>query len=89
MPDDITTTPSPTQISPDGRTYRHKTSGSPFNGSSTLPGQTMSCFLCGMHRSRSMLRSRRLIGRHRAVCAPSCQKVGEPAGVPSHAAVGV
>ncbi|MFY9511603.1 MAG: hypothetical protein WAQ05_11595 [Rubrivivax sp.] len=63
-------------ISQDGLTYHHKAGGSPFSGSPALLGQTMSCFFCGRHRPRAMLRSRLLLGRHQAVCAPSCKAAG-------------
>lgn len=62
-------------INPDGMTYRHKPAGSPFNGGAGLKGQTMSCFLCGKHRPRSSLKSRRLVGRNHVVCAPDCHTV--------------
>lgn len=85
MLDDTTASPCSTHINPDGLTYRRKPSGSPFNGASGLQGQTMSCFLCGLHRPRSMLRSRLLVGRHQAVCAPSCKAL-EAAGQTEQAA---
>lgn len=74
MVDDTTAAAPRAQINPDGLTYRHKPSGSPFSGGAGLQGQAMSCFLCGRHRPRSMLRSRLLAGRHQAVCAPSCKE---------------
>jgi hypothetical protein len=37
----------------------------------------MSCFLCGKHRPRTLLQSRKLIGRHHYVCAPSCRALRE------------
>lgn len=72
LEDPAAATPS-AHINPDGLTYRHKPSGSPFNGGAGLQGQSMSCFLCGRHRPRAKLRSRLLLGRHHAVCAPSCK----------------
>lgn len=88
MFDDAMAKTAHTQINLDGLTYRHKPGGSPFSGGSGLQGQAMSCFLCGRHRPRSMLKSRLLLGRHQAVCAPSCReaeaagsgRVAEPAG---------
>jgi hypothetical protein len=35
----------------------------------------MSCFLCGKHRSRSLLKSRKLLGKVQFVCAPSCKEL--------------
>ncbi len=72
LEDTSAATPS-AHINPDGLTYRHKPSGSPFNGGAGLQGQSMSCFLCGRHRPRAMLRMRLLVGRHHAVCAPECE----------------
>lgn len=72
LEDTAASTPS-AHINPDGLTYRHKPSGSPFNGGAGLQGQSMSCFLCGQHRPRVMLRMRMLLGRHHAVCAPKCE----------------
>ena len=74
MLDDKTAKTAHAHINPDGLTYRHKPGGSQFNGGSGLKGQAMSCLLCGRHRPRSMLMSRRLAGRHQVVCAPSCQQ---------------
>ena len=37
----------------------------------------MSCFLCGTHRLRSSLTTRKFIGKSQAVCAPSCQGAKE------------
>lgn len=72
MPDQTASTAMPAQINADGLTYRHKPSGSPFNGGAGLRGQAMSCFLCGRHRPRSMLCSRRLLGKTHQVCAGGC-----------------
>ena len=71
------TASSPAQINPDGLTYRRKPSGSPFSGGTGRQGQAMSCFLCGTHRPRSMLRTRLHLGKHHAVCAPSCKAANE------------
>lgn len=76
---DESTSSSSAQINPDGLTYRRKPSGSPFNGGTGLRGQAMSCFLCGQHRPRSMLRARLLLGKHHMVCSPSCKTADEVA----------
>jgi hypothetical protein len=34
----------------------------------------MSCFLCGKHRPRAQLKTRKLLGRAQSVCAPSCKE---------------
>ncbi|MDZ7855895.1 hypothetical protein [Sphaerotilus sp.] len=75
MPDDTATTSTRARINADGLTYHHKPGGSPFSRGSGLHGQPMSCFLCGRHRPRSMLRSRSLLGKSHCVCAPSCNAV--------------
>jgi hypothetical protein len=57
-----------TRLSADGLRYSTKASGSPFTGA----GNTRSCFLCGVHRQNSSLKSKRVLGRIEMVCAPSC-----------------
>jgi hypothetical protein len=42
----------------------------------------MSCFLCGVHRPRAMLKMRKLLGRSQTVCDPSCKAVAEQSGTP-------
>lgn len=63
-----------TTIEPDGLRYRSKTPGSPFTAAGAFGAATMSCFLCGKHRPRSQLKSRRLLGKAQFVCAPSCKE---------------
>jgi hypothetical protein len=63
-----------TSIDPDGLRYRSKTPGSPFTAAGAFGAATMSCFLCGKHRPRSHLKSRRLLGKAQFVCAPSCKE---------------
>jgi hypothetical protein len=72
MPDQTLSTVEPSQINADGLTYRRKPSGSPFSGGAGLCGQAMSCFLCGRHRPRALLTSRRLLGKTHQVCAGGC-----------------
>ena len=62
----------------DGLRYKAKASGSPFTTSSAYAGNsTMSCFLCGKHRARSQLKTKKLLGRSQVVCSPSCAEVEE------------
>jgi len=68
--------PVKTTIDADGLRYRSKQSGSPFAASGVFSAATMSCFLCGKHRPRAALKSRKLAGRTQFVCAPNC---AEPA----------
>ena len=63
-----------TSIDSDGLRYRSKTPGSPFTAAGAFGAATMSCFLCGKHRPRSLLKSRRLLGKAQFVCAPSCKE---------------
>jgi hypothetical protein len=65
------------KIDANGLRYRNKTPGSPFAAQGAFASGTMSCFLCGKHRPRNMLKSRRLLGRNEAVCAPNCATVDE------------
>jgi hypothetical protein len=57
-----------TRLSADGLRYSTKAPGSPFTGA----GNTRSCFLCGVHRQNSSLKSKRVLGRTEKVCAPDC-----------------
>jgi hypothetical protein len=72
--DDIKTT-----IEADGLRYRSKAPGSPFATGQYFGAATMSCFLCGKHRPRSALKTRKLLGRSQSVCAPSCKALDEAA----------
>lgn len=62
-----------TAVMPDGLRYKSKPSGSPFKAGSSLGSATMSCFLCGKHRTRSMMKTRNVLGKAQAVCAPDCK----------------
>ena len=66
-----------TAILADGLRYKTKVSGSPFTAGTSMGGSTMSCFLCGKHRLRSQLGTRKVIGKSQAVCAPSCKELDE------------
>ncbi|MSQ76819.1 MAG: hypothetical protein EXR34_13850 [Rhodoferax sp.] len=61
----------------DGLRYKSKVSGSPFTAATSFGAATMSCFMCGKHRPRSQLMSRKILGKSQAVCAPSCKVLGE------------
>lgn len=56
----------------DGLRYKSKVSGSPFVTPAFSGNTTMSCFLCGKHKPRSELMSRRLFGKSHVVCSPKC-----------------
>ena len=63
------------QIMDDGLRYKAKVAGSPFGESARYAhNATMSCFLCGKHRPRDQLMTRKLLGRAQTVCAPKCVK---------------
>ncbi|HEY5582016.1 MAG TPA: hypothetical protein VIK56_12810 [Rhodoferax sp.] len=66
-----------TKILQDGLHYQSKVSGSPFSAAASFGGATMSCFLCGTHRVRTSMATRKFIGKSQAVCAPSCQAAKE------------
>ena len=61
----------------DGLRYKSKVSGSPFTAATSFGAATMSCFMCGKHRPRSQLMSRKILGKSQAVCSPSCKVLGE------------
>jgi hypothetical protein len=69
-----------TQMHADGMRYRSKAPGSPFASTGVFSAATMSCFLCGKHRARASLKSRKLLGKTQFVCDPSCKAVQEAAG---------
>ena len=69
-----------TSIDSDGLRYRSKTPGSPFIAAGAFGAATMSCFLCGKHRPRSQMVSRKILGKSQAVCSPSCKALDEATG---------
>nr|WP_316639163.1 hypothetical protein [uncultured Roseateles sp.] len=66
---------SKTTVLEDGLRYKSKVSGSPFKAAASFGTATMSCYLCGKHRTRSLMKTRKLLGRAQAVCAPSCKEM--------------
>lgn len=66
-----------TTILDDGLRYKSKVGGSPFNETVHFNTSTMSCFLCGKHRIRSLMATRKFIGKPQAVCSPSCKAMEE------------
>jgi len=66
-----------TKILDDGLRYQSKVGGSPFNAVVHFNTSMMSCFLCGTHRVRSSMGTRKFIGKSQAVCAPSCKAARE------------
>jgi hypothetical protein len=69
-----------TAVLPDGLRYKSKVSGSPFKATTTFGAATMSCFLCGKHRPRSMMKTRKVLGKAQAVCSPSCKEMDAQLG---------
>ena len=63
-----------TTLGADGLRYRSKAAGLPFAATGAFGAATMSCFLCGKHRPRAQLKTRKLLGRAQSVCAPSCKE---------------
>lgn len=66
-----------TTVLADGLRYKSKVSGSPFAATTSFGAATMSCFMCGKHRARSMMGTRKVLGKSQAVCAPSCKGLEE------------
>lgn len=62
-------------VQDDGLRYKRKAVGSPYSAgtSSGLHLATMSCFKCGMHRPRTELQSKRILGKNQLVCAGGCK----------------
>ena len=68
---------SKTTVLADGLRYKSKVSGSPFTASATFGAATMSCFMCGKHRPRSQMGTRKVLGNSHAVCSPSCKALDD------------
>ena len=66
-----------TKILDDGLRYQSKVGGTPFKAVAHFNTTMMSCFLCGTHRVRSTMVTRKFIGKSQAVCAPSCKAARE------------
>jgi len=64
-----------TAVLADGLRYKSKVSGSPFAATTSFGAATMSCFMCGKHRARSLMGTRKVLGKSQAVCAPSCKEL--------------
>lgn len=71
-----------TAVMADGLRYKSKASGSPFAAAASFGGATMSCFMCGKHRARSLMGTRKVAGKSQTVCAPSCKALDEAANAP-------
>jgi hypothetical protein len=70
-------TATKSKILVDGLRHRSKVKGSPFSEVASFGTSTMSCFLCGKHRPRTSMTTRKLVGKAQAVCAPSCKVAKE------------
>ena len=55
-----------TKINKDGLRYKSKEGGTPFGGSSNIG--TMSCYKCGLHKTRSLGTFKRLLGQSMFMC---------------------
>lgn len=64
---------SKTLILDDGLRYKSKSAGSPFRSPGFFANTSMSCFLCGKHRTRALMTTRKILGKSQAICAPSCK----------------
>ena len=62
-----------TRIDSAGLRYVSKPAGSPFAPKDSFSAQTMSCFLCGVHRPRAALRTRKMFGKWQHICDPGCR----------------
>ena len=66
-----------TAVLADGLRYKSKVSGSPFAATTSFGAATMSCCMCGKHRARSLMGTRKVLGKSQAVCSPSCKALDE------------
>ena len=64
-----------TKVLADGLRYKSKVPGSPFATATYFGTSTMSCFLCGKHRPRALMMTRKMLGKSQAVCSPSCKSL--------------
>ena len=55
-----------TKINKDGLRYKSKEGSTPFGGSSNIG--TMSCYKCGLHKTRSLGIFKRLLGQSMFMC---------------------
>jgi hypothetical protein len=55
-----------TNISQDGLRYKSRPTGSPFG--ETASHSTMSCFKCGLHKSRALGSFKKMLGKSMFVC---------------------
>ena len=55
-----------TKINKDGLRYKSKEGGTPFGGSSSIG--TMSCYKCGLHKTRNLGTFKRLLGQSMFMC---------------------
>lgn len=62
-------------VKDDGLRCKSKQSGSPFSNASSFSNSAMSCFMCGKHRSRAYMITKRIFGKSQMVCTPSCKDV--------------
>ena len=60
-------------VSSDGQRYVHKPTGTPFQEAFANGHGTMSCLLCGRHRTPAARRWRVLGGKRQVVCEPACR----------------
>jgi hypothetical protein len=71
----MSTSVTKSHIMEDGLRYKAKASGSPFGETNQYAHTaTMSCFLCGKHKPRAQLMTRKLLGKVQNVCAPKCEQ---------------
>lgn len=64
-----------TAIDEEGLRYKSKAAGTIFKQPYHPGLATRSCFLCGKHLDRSLMRARNLMGKSQLVCAPSCKEL--------------
>ena len=55
-----------TKINKDGLRYKSKEGGTSFSGSSSIG--TMSCYKCGLHKTRNLGTFNRLLGQSMFMC---------------------
>ena len=64
-----------TAVKANGLRYKPRALAAPFGTGASFGGAIMSCFMCGKHRPRSLMGTRKVAGKSQTVCAPSCKEL--------------
>ena len=77
--------PETSEIDPSGLRYKSKAGGSPFGASGGMSA-TMSCYKCGLHKSRALGGFKKFLNQRMFVCGDCAAPSANPAASASHPA---